>query len=52
MLGRNNAADARLMDRRDGETRVDEDNNEEVELMALLTIRMRVLREKVQMVSR
>lgn len=47
MLGRNNAADTRLRDRRNGETRMDEDSNEEVELMVLLTIRMKVWREKV-----
>lgn len=52
MLGRNNVTDAGMRGTRGGETGMDVDNNEEVELLALLTIRMRALRERVQMFSR
>lgn len=51
-LGKNNGTDARMRGTRGGETGIDIDNNEKVELLALLTIRMRALREGVQMFSR
>lgn len=44
MLGRNNGADAGVRGMRDGETGMDGDNEEDVELMAL--------RKRVQIVSK